>query len=69
MAETKALVSDQGVLATVKTNTGEVARFSDGTTVLRLRPETDTDNPNPYFKGIHAGNLQPPIFKEVFMVG
>jgi hypothetical protein len=69
MVQTKAPVSDQGVLATVKTNTGEVARFSDGTTVLRLRPETNSDHPNPFFKGIHVGNLQPPHFKEVFMVG
>jgi hypothetical protein len=69
MAEKKAVVSDQGVLATVETNTGEVARFSDGSTVLRQLPETNTDNPNPYFRGIHHGNLQPPVFRDVFQVG
>jgi hypothetical protein len=69
MAEKKAVVSDQGVLATVETNTGEVARFSDGTTVLRQLPETNKDRPNPYFKGIHAGGLQPAVFKDVFQVG
>ena len=60
--------NDQGVLATVKTNTGEVARFSDGTTVLRARPETNSDNPNPHFKDMYRGGLQPPIFKNVFMI-
>ena len=69
MAEKKAVVSDQGVLATVETNTGEVARFSDGTSVLRQQPETNKDNPNPYFKGIHLGNLQAEVFKDVFQVG
>jgi hypothetical protein len=62
-------VNEQGLSATVQKNTGEVAHFSDSTTVLRWRTETNSDNPNPHFKGVYRGDLQPPIFKNVFATG
>jgi hypothetical protein len=50
--------------ATVKTNTGEVAEFSDGSNIIRQRPGVGTAADVNYKKII-----QPDAFKGVFKVG
>jgi len=54
---------------TVIENDGETAVFSDGTRILRQRPENTMTNPNRRLKEIYKGNLQVQPFKREFRIG
>jgi hypothetical protein len=54
---------------TVVDNSGEVAKFSDGTELLRQRPERNTNNPNPRVQAVYKGNLSFQVFMRLLAKG
>jgi hypothetical protein len=54
---------------TVVENDGETAVFSDGTRLLRQRPENTMNNPNRRLKAVYKRNLQVQPFKRGFRIG